>query len=167
MCTGLWKHCKMFWLREAARHRRVLAAVSYRIPRQVTKCRTYRKGKQSTCYPVCPRCNIGMEREYMAFCDRCRQRLARDRFPEWSGFCQPLLFSCKKSVCCIYHPVKMMILYWFSFKSVRKTVCANRDQQRTVRTAAWLVKISSGESLWWSFSLNGAACLFSLWQFSL
>lgn len=38
----------MSWLSEADRRRRGLGAVSYRIPRQVTKCRTYRKGKQST-----------------------------------------------------------------------------------------------------------------------
>ena len=26
-------------------------------------------------YPICPRCHISLEREYMKFCDRCGQRL--------------------------------------------------------------------------------------------
>lgn len=69
--------------RESKQRMELLNAVSYQIPRQVTKRRTYRKGRQSTSYPVCPRCNISVEREYMAFCDRCGQRLAWDRFPEW------------------------------------------------------------------------------------
>jgi len=32
-----------------------------------------------TGYYLCPRCRITMEREFMAFCDRCGQRL------DWSG----------------------------------------------------------------------------------
>lgn len=32
------------------------------------------------CFPVCPRCKITLEREYMGFCDRCGQKL------NWHGF---------------------------------------------------------------------------------
>lgn len=67
----------------AERHRNLLDSMTYRVPRQITKCRTYRKGKQITSYPVCPRYKICMEREYMAFCDRCGQKLAWDRLSEW------------------------------------------------------------------------------------
>lgn len=35
----------------------------------------------STCsYPVCPACQIAMEREYQSYCDRCGQRL------DWKHF---------------------------------------------------------------------------------
>ena len=46
-------------------------AESYRVPMPVTKLRKYR----STSYYICPRCNITMEREFMAYCDRCGQCL--------------------------------------------------------------------------------------------
>lgn len=46
-------------------------AVSYRIPLPVTKVIAYSK----TTYPICPRCAISLEREYMSFCDRCGQKL--------------------------------------------------------------------------------------------
>ena len=48
------------------------AAESYRIPMQVTHLRKYR----TTAYYICPKCNITMEREFMAYCDRCGQRLS-------------------------------------------------------------------------------------------
>ena len=51
-------------------------AVSYRIPLPVTKVIVYSK----TTYPICPRCAVSLEREYMAFCDRCGQRLNWDFF---------------------------------------------------------------------------------------
>ena len=47
-------------------------AVSYRIPRLVTEMICFRDGNE---YPVCPRCEITLEREYQAFCDRCGQAL--------------------------------------------------------------------------------------------
>ena len=79
----LRRHRKISLARGAGQHGNILDAMSYRIPRQVTKCRTYRKGDQATSYPVCPRCNISMDREYMAFCDRCGQKLAWDLLSEW------------------------------------------------------------------------------------
>ena len=56
----------------------ILEAVSYRQPRQVTKRRIYSKGHT---YPVCPRCNRSLEREYMSYCDRCGQCLAWEEYP--------------------------------------------------------------------------------------
>ena len=48
-----------------------VTAENYRTPMQVIKLRKYR----STSYYICPRCNITMEREFMAYCDRCGQCL--------------------------------------------------------------------------------------------
>lgn len=47
-------------------------AVSYRLPRPVTEIVEY---AIDGCFPICPRCRIPLEREYMVFCDRCGQRL--------------------------------------------------------------------------------------------
>lgn len=46
-------------------------AVSYRVPLLVTKVIAY----SNTTYPVCPRCTVSLEREYVSFCDRCGQKL--------------------------------------------------------------------------------------------
>ena len=46
-------------------------AESYRTPMLVTHLRKYR----TTAYYICPRCSITMEREFMAYCDRCGQCL--------------------------------------------------------------------------------------------
>ena len=46
-------------------------AVSYRVPLPVTKVIAYSK----TTYPICPRCTVSLDREYMSFCDRCGQKL--------------------------------------------------------------------------------------------
>ena len=51
-------------------------AVSYRIPLSVTKVIAY----ANTTYPVCPRCAVSLDREYMSFCDRCGQKLNWDLF---------------------------------------------------------------------------------------
>ena len=51
-------------------------AVSYRIPLPVTKVIAYNK----TTYPICPRCAVSLDREYMYFCDRCGQKLNWDLF---------------------------------------------------------------------------------------
>lgn len=50
----------------------IAEAISYRIPLPVTEIVEY---AVDGCYPVCPRCHIPIEREYMSFCDRCGQRL--------------------------------------------------------------------------------------------
>lgn len=51
-------------------------AVSYRVPLPVTKVIAYSK----TTYPICPRCAVSLDREYMSFCDRCGQKLNWDLF---------------------------------------------------------------------------------------
>ena len=51
-------------------------AVSYRIPLPVTKVIAYSK----ITYPICPRCAVSLDREYMYFCDRCGQKLNWDLF---------------------------------------------------------------------------------------
>ncbi len=53
--------------------RALLEAISYRTPLPVTKIIIY--GYEDA-YPVCPRCAMSIEREYMAFCDRCGQKLS-------------------------------------------------------------------------------------------
>lgn len=52
----------------------------YRQPLRVTQIRCYRYAFGLTGFPVCPRCQKSMEREYQSFCDRCGQRL------DWKGF---------------------------------------------------------------------------------
>ena len=48
-----------------------VSAESYRLPMPVTHVRKYR----DTAYYICPRCKITIEREFMAYCDRCGQCL--------------------------------------------------------------------------------------------
>lgn len=52
-------------------------ALSYRIPHPVTRVRQLCRGAS---YPVCPRCDSNLDREYVRFCDRCGQRL------QWAAF---------------------------------------------------------------------------------
>ena len=47
-------------------------AVTYRTPMEITRILQYPSGDT---YPICPRCEIPVEREYMLFCDRCGQKL--------------------------------------------------------------------------------------------
>ena len=49
-----------------------LDAVSYRIPRKVSQALQFKDGNV---FPVCPRCEITLDREFVRFCDRCGQRL--------------------------------------------------------------------------------------------
>lgn len=50
-----------------------LYELSFRAPLPVVEVLYFRFG--GTSYPVCPRCRMTLEREYMNFCDRCGQRL--------------------------------------------------------------------------------------------
>ena len=43
----------------------------YRIPMQVTHLVKFR----ASAYFLCPRCNVTLEREFAAYCDRCGQCL--------------------------------------------------------------------------------------------
>lgn len=55
----------------ALMEKKATTAESYRTPMQVIHLRKYK----ATAYYVCPRCNSTMEREFMAYCDRCGQSL--------------------------------------------------------------------------------------------
>ena len=55
----------------AIMNRMPATAESYRMPLPVTQLRQYRLAS----YYLCPRCNVTMEREFMAYCDRCGQCL--------------------------------------------------------------------------------------------
>ena len=54
-----------------------VTAEAYRIPLQVRKVLKFTQGYS---YPICPRCDRSIDREYMRFCDRCGQHLAWDHF---------------------------------------------------------------------------------------
>ena len=53
---------------------------SFRAPMKVTAVRAYAKCPDLYTYPLCPRCEKPMEREYQAFCCHCGQALS------WKGF---------------------------------------------------------------------------------
>lgn len=54
-----------------------ICAVLYRIPLQVTEVLELLHGDS---YPICPRCDSTVDREYMNFCDRCGQHLGWELF---------------------------------------------------------------------------------------
>jgi predicted amidophosphoribosyltransferase len=58
-----------------------LLAVSYRVALPVTQICEFTNGDY---YPVCPRCTSTLDREYMAYCDRCGQHLNW----QWIDFAQ-------------------------------------------------------------------------------
>ena len=51
--------------------------LSFRKPIPVTKIIVF---KNDGAYPVCPKCDITVEREYMHYCDRCGQALDWKRY---------------------------------------------------------------------------------------
>ena len=57
----------------------LLSAFQFRIPKSVTQTRVYAR---RYCYPVCPSCGSSLDREYMAFCDRCGQWLAWEEYAD-------------------------------------------------------------------------------------
>lgn len=54
--------------------------LAYRVPMKVTELMVFRYAFRETGYYVCPRCRITMERELLAYCDRCGQKL------DWRGY---------------------------------------------------------------------------------
>lgn len=54
-----------------------LSSVRYRLLLQVTQVLILGFGDS---YPICPRCDTTIDREYMNFCDRCGQRLSWEDF---------------------------------------------------------------------------------------
>ena len=64
------------WLNTKAPGFQIQKQLLYRVPLAVTKTWQY---KDAT-YPICPRCGITIEREYVAFCSQCGQRLYWELF---------------------------------------------------------------------------------------
>ena len=58
----------------------VRGQLSYRLSKPVTAIRHYPKLYPPTSFPVCPRCDVTLEREYQSYCDRCGQHL------NWRGY---------------------------------------------------------------------------------
>ena len=56
------------------------ALIPYRFPLSVNTVRAFQTWPDQSTYPVCPRCEHTMEREYQAFCSRCGQKLSWRRF---------------------------------------------------------------------------------------
>lgn len=50
------------------------------IPMTVSQLRVFQSGLSKTGYYVCPRCNTSLDREFVAYCDRCGQKL------DWSQY---------------------------------------------------------------------------------
>ena len=51
----------------------------YRTPMLVSQCSCRKNGDV---FPICPRCDMALERSYQQYCDRCGQAL------DWSLFAQ-------------------------------------------------------------------------------
>ncbi len=62
-----------------------MKAITYRVPLPVTKVLVL---PNDTSYPICPKCFVSIEREYMSFCDRCGQKLSWNLF-ENAEICHP------------------------------------------------------------------------------
>lgn len=56
------------------------SAIAYRIPMEVRTIRVLGCGTGAGAYPVCPRCERTLDREYQLFCDRCGQALSWKHF---------------------------------------------------------------------------------------
>lgn len=56
----------------------------FRRPMAVRKVLVFQSG---AAYPVCPRCERTLEREYQSFCDRCGQQL------DWRDFDSALILA--------------------------------------------------------------------------
>lgn len=49
--------------------------LSYRLPIPVKAIGYFPRMNPPTSFPICPRCNITLEREFQSYCDRCGQYL--------------------------------------------------------------------------------------------
>lgn len=58
----------------------ILLQLSFRFPQRVSEVKKFQTSCGYTTYPVCPRCHITLDCEYVAFCNRCGQNL------DWAGF---------------------------------------------------------------------------------
>jgi len=57
-----------------------LDELSFRAPMPVVEIYIFPSMTGTPAFPVCPRCHCTLEREYIAYCDRCGQRLSWDDF---------------------------------------------------------------------------------------
>lgn len=55
-------------------------ALAFRAPLRVSAVRAIRLSSLLTSFPVCPRCQCTLDREYQLYCDRCGQAL------DWKHF---------------------------------------------------------------------------------
>lgn len=53
----------------------LMTLASYRFYMPVTELMVFESSQRKDCYYVCPRCGITLEREFVAYCDRCGQCL--------------------------------------------------------------------------------------------
>ena len=51
-------------------------ASAYRIPMKVVAVRRYPSNPELFTYPLCPRCDLPMDREYQNYCEHCGQALS-------------------------------------------------------------------------------------------
>jgi hypothetical protein len=108
-------------------------AFTYQIPMEVTQIM---KRLNGDCYPVCPRCRITIEREYMSFCDRCGQRLGWKKLKD-AVIVLPghnLAAKKEKSVTFLYfkyiYPVKRVRGQGLGKDGFRKTHTRGAEQER-------------------------------------
>lgn len=64
--------------------------LAFRSPMRVSAVRAYKLSSQLTIFPICPRCQTTMEREYQSYCDRCGQAL------DWRGFAKATIILSQK-----------------------------------------------------------------------
>lgn len=50
-----------------------LLILSFRTPMSIKQVYVY---LNNDCYPICPRCNSSLDREYMSYCNNCGQKLS-------------------------------------------------------------------------------------------
>lgn len=58
----------------------LVALASYRFAMPVTELMVFESGRRKDSYYVCPQCGITLDREFVAYCDRCGQHL------DWKGY---------------------------------------------------------------------------------
>ena len=75
--------------------KKLLSMAEYRQPMPIREMLLLPFSGRTGCFYLCPRCHISLERDFMAFCDRCGQRLdwrdyknAKALYPE-KGSSQP------------------------------------------------------------------------------
>ena len=64
--------------------------LAFRSPMRVSTIRAFRFSSGLTIFPICPRCQTTMEREYQSYCDRCGQAL------DWRGFTKAMVILTEK-----------------------------------------------------------------------